>query len=223
MEDADGARAEQVFAGLVEEGGAGGGETTIGGGVGWRTGAVAGGGLLVCVLLLVGPPVGGLGASPARGAGCKHAHRSPARSSRNAARHAVICLVDRRRRHHRLGPVRRNSALTHSATRHSHYMVRHHCFAHECRGEVGLLGRVENTKYLPCSCSWGLGETLAKGRRRHASPSATVRRWMHSPGHRAIVLDPRFDDVGVGVALGIPGARNANGATYTADFGHKSG
>lgn len=198
-------------------------EFTIGAPLDSRARRMALGGLLVLTFLCVGPPVSGLGASPAQGAGCKHAHRNPARSSRNAARHAVICLVNRRRRHHGLGPVRRNSALTHSATRHSHYMVRHHCFAHECRGEVGLLGRVEHTKYLPCRCSWGLGETLGKGRRRHASPSATVRRWMHSPGHRAVVLDPRFDDVGVGVALGIPGARNANGATFTADFGHKSG
>jgi uncharacterized protein YkwD len=44
-----------------------------------------------------------------------------------------------------------------------------------------------------------------------------VHSWLTSPGHRAILLDGRYKDVGVGVALGAPG--HGDGATFTGDFG----
>ena len=46
---------------------------------------------------------------------------------------------------------------------------------------------------------------------------------MHSPGHRANILNGGFRDIGIGIATGAPvhlrGA--ANGATYTTDFGFR--
>jgi uncharacterized protein YkwD len=51
---------------------------------------------------------------------------------------------------------------------------------------------------------------------------AVFKEWMHSPPHRANILDPGFRDAGVGVARGYPlgGARGS--ATYTVDFGARS-
>jgi uncharacterized protein YkwD len=40
---------------------------------------------------------------------------------------------------------------------------------------------------------------------------------MNSPPHRRNILSPRFSAIGLGVAPGNP--RNADGATYTTDFG----
>ena len=44
-----------------------------------------------------------------------------------------------------------------------------------------------------------MGENIAKGYR---SPAAVVRGWMHSKGHRANILSPRFTHLGVGVFRG---------------------
>ena len=44
-----------------------------------------------------------------------------------------------------------------------------------------------------------MGENIAKGYR---SPAAVVRGWMHSKGHRANILSPRFTHLGVGVCRG---------------------
>jgi uncharacterized protein YkwD len=46
-----------------------------------------------------------------------------------------------------------------------------------------------------------------------------VRSWLRSPGHRAILLDGRYDDVGIGIALGAP--VGGGGATFTGDFGQR--
>jgi len=48
---------------------------------------------------------------------------------------------------------------------------------------------------------------------------------MHSPEHRANILNPGFREVGVGVVPGVPApaAGGLAGATYTADFGSRSG
>ena len=46
---------------------------------------------------------------------------------------------------------------------------------------------------------------------------------MHSPGHRANILDRRFADIGIGVATGAPIARGGErGGTYVTDFGARS-
>ena len=44
-----------------------------------------------------------------------------------------------------------------------------------------------------------MGENIAKGYR---APAAVVRGWMHSKGHRANILSPRFTHLGVGVCRG---------------------
>jgi uncharacterized protein YkwD len=52
---------------------------------------------------------------------------------------------------------------------------------------------------------------------------AVFKDWMHSPPHRANILDPSYRDVGVGVARGYPMGAGAGSATYTVDFGARSG
>jgi hypothetical protein len=45
-----------------------------------------------------------------------------------------------------------------------------------------------------------------------------VQAWMASPGHRENLLSRDYTQIGLGIALGTPGA-GADGATYTTDFG----
>jgi uncharacterized protein YkwD len=177
--------------------------------------------LLALTLGLAVEAITGVGVAPADAARCKHAHARPQRVSARKAHRAVICLVNKRRRAHGIRPADGRRPLSRSGRRHSRYMKRHRCFAHQCRGEAGLVRRVENTRYLPCNCYWGLGETIARAERRRATPKRIVRAWMHSPAHRAVLLDRRLDDIGVGVTWGTPSNPNAKEGTYTADFGYK--
>ncbi|MEN3285163.1 MAG: hypothetical protein V7607_6303, partial [Solirubrobacteraceae bacterium] len=73
--------------------------------------------------------------------------------------------------------------------------------------------------YLDGASTWAIGETIAWGSGGLASPSSIVRSWLRSPGHRAILLDGRYDDAGIGIALGAPGG--SSGATFTGDFGKR--
>jgi uncharacterized protein YkwD len=64
-----------------------------------------------------------------------------------------------------------------------------------------------------------MGETIAWGSGARATPALIVHSWLASPGHRAILLDGRYKDLGVGIALGAPG--RGDGATFTGDFGSR--
>jgi uncharacterized protein YkwD len=58
-----------------------------------------------------------------------------------------------------------------------------------------------------------VGETIARGRGSTGSPAGLVNQWMRSALHRRVILNAGLRLVGVGVAVGTPGAVMA-----TADF-----
>ena len=99
-------------------------------------------------------------------------------------------------------------------------MVRQRFFDHtEPNGQV-LLARIQPTGYPTGSRSFALGETIAWGTGPQATPAGTVAAWMASPPHRAALLDPRFRELGVGLALGAPKAGvTAPAATYVGEVG----
>lgn len=155
---------------------------------------------------------------------CPHAHGRPGRITTNEARQAVHCVLNKRRRDHGLGPLRLRRSVDRAAHRHTRYMRRHGCFLHECAGEAALDARLRRTGYLHSSLrSWSCGEDIAwaPGHRK-SRPAQIVHAWMHSPPHRANILDGGFHDVGVGVEWGTPYGGNAGGI-YTIDFGSRSG
>ncbi len=71
------------------------------------------------------------------------------------------------------------------------------------------------------SVGYSIGENIAWGTGRFASPQAIVAAWMSSPPHRANILDAEFEATGIGVQAGVPGSLGEGrpGATYTEDFG----
>jgi uncharacterized protein YkwD len=187
-----------------------------------RAGARIAVGFLALALAFVVPQAVGETTS-AHAAKCSFAHRAPHQVSRKHARRAVVCLINKMRRHHGRRGLHARGALNESGRRHSSYMRRHGCFSHQCPGERDLIGRVVATSYLPCGCRWRLGENIARGARMKATPAAIVRAWMHSPPHRTEMLSRRLRDVGVGVVWGRRGNRHAGVGNYTADFGYKRG
>ena len=105
-----------------------------------------------------------------------------------AASHAeqVLALVNAERRKAGLGPLALSQRCQAQADKRAKEICQRGRFNHKGAFN-GLRGY-----------GW-MGENIAKGYR---SPAAVVRGWMHSKGHRANILSPRFTHLGVGVCKG---------------------
>jgi uncharacterized protein YkwD len=96
-------------------------------------------------------------------------------------------------------------------------------FDHVSPTGATFVQRIRQTDYLASAASWSLGENLAWGSGFYATPRETVSSWMHSPGHRHNILDPRYREIGIGVAPGTPtDAGGVPGATYATEFGKRT-
>lgn len=148
---------------------------------------------------------------------------NPGASPRKASA-ATLCLLNKQRKAHGLRPFRVHGALRKAAVGHSRNMARHNFFSHTAPGNVGFADRIRRANYRPRG-GWSIGENIAWGSGRAATPKSIVRSWMNSPGHRANILNGRFRTIGIGVSRGVPyaasAAVNRAGALYTTDFGSK--
>ncbi len=154
-------------------------------------------------------------AAPAQSfAACAHANDNPNDIAVADAKAATLCLLNGIRRDHHLRPFRENGRLSLASQRHSNAMVARRFFAH---GD--FVGRIRATRYLRGTRGWTVGENIAWGSWDYATPRETVKGWMHSPPHRANILNGRFRHIGIGIARGAPESGFARAATYTTDFG----
>ncbi len=151
-------------------------------------------------------------------AACSGAGTPPTSDTIDRAVDATVCLINQARAQHDLGSLRAKSALERAAAAHSRDMVRRDFFSHESPGGTTPQQRIDRAGYLDGARSWAVGETIAWGTGGYATPSSIVRSWLRSPGHRAIILDGRYHDLGIGIALGAP-SEGSGGATFTGDFG----
>ncbi len=152
-------------------------------------------------------------------AGCKNRYAHPADVSAGKIKRATLCLLNRKRAAHGKRDLRHNRRLARAARRHAGDMVRRDYFAHTAPGGVSFVDRIMREDYVKPSQGWTLGENLAWGSYRLATPKSIVRSWMHSPGHRANILDGRFKEIGIGVVRGAPQPRTQRAATYATSFG----
>ena len=151
---------------------------------------------------------------------CRGQNLIPTGHNVSKVRRATLCLVNRARRRHGLRPLRPNRKLRRAAQRHSMNMVREQFFAHvdpEGRTEVD---RIIAAGFAKPNQPWALGENIAWGTGRLATPANIVRAWMASPGHRANILRRDYKRIGIGIAPNAPLRTAASrSATYTTDFG----
>jgi uncharacterized protein YkwD len=182
--------------------------------------------LVVVVAATLLGPAGGPGliepTEAEAGRTCPGAGRSPAKMKVTKAAQLVRCLVNKRRADRGLRRLKHKRKVTNAAIAHTRRMRAADCFAHTCPGESPLAGRLSRSDYLPCNCSWSVGETIAYGKgRRRGSPKAIVKAWMKSPSHRATLLTKSFQHVGIGVRRGSPYKSKSSYGTYTLDVGYK--
>jgi len=168
---------------------------------------------LVCVL--------GSGTAVAADAGCARTASAADDTTLSQASDAVLCLVNAERGRRGLGLVRASRELTTSAQAHSFDMVRRQYFSHVTPNGAGVRQRALRAGYVRRRGASKVGETIAWGTEQLATPAELVASFMESPGHRRILLDKRYRDVGIGLVLGAPADVPGDGATLTLDFGRR--
>lgn len=161
--------------------------------------------LLLAAAVLAAPTSAPAAAAHIASGNCANRHTPATRMSAHAMRTAVVCLVNRERRHHGLPPVRESRRLDRSAQGWSNRMVRAASFTH---GDF-------TSRLVAVGYRWSAaGENIASGFR---DPWGVVRGWMGSPDHCRIILGPQYADLGVGVNTRRLGSYGPS--TWTQDFG----
>jgi uncharacterized protein YkwD len=153
-------------------------------------------------------------AAPSSAAACAHANDNPNDISLQQAKRATLCLLNRERTSRGIRKLHDNSRLDLASRRHANDMSRRHYFDH---GD--FVGRIKDARYLKGARGYTLGENIAWGSFDYATPASIVDGWMHSPGHRANILNGGFHEIGLGIARGAPVGGQQSGATYVTDFG----
>jgi uncharacterized protein YkwD len=150
--------------------------------------------------------------APAHAQACANATASVSGASAGAA---VRCLVNAERTARGLAPLRPSAPLRSAAAAFGRQMVARGFFDHVSPGGATPADRVHRAGYPGRT----VGEAIGWGTDELGTPAAIVDAWMNSPPHRAIVLNRRVRDVGVGVATGTPADPAASGAVYVLDVG----
>lgn len=125
----------------------------------------------------------------------------------------MIKHVNAQRARHGLKPVRVSRGLAKSADLHSWDMLRRDFFSH-----VSPSGGTMKARVSRYTRPRKMGETLGfeRGTRRRGIAGRIVRAWMRSPGHRAVLLDPGYQRIGLSMRSGS--FRSTRATVVTANF-----
>jgi uncharacterized protein YkwD len=153
------------------------------------------------------------------GAACPDGDLAPSAETMAAVAAATLCLLNGERADQGLAPLATNAKLTTAAAAYAQDLVAGSYFSHTGRDGSDVLDRIKRTGYIRADRAWRIGENLAWGTGGLATPSAIVRAWMNSPGHRENILNGAYREIGVGVVAGNPARTDGAGATYATEFG----
>lgn len=125
----------------------------------------------------------------------------PTIDSVKALEDEVIRLVNAERAKKGLGMLKANWQLSRVARYKSQDMVNKNYFSHTSP-TYGSPFKMMESFGLKFSAA---GENIAYGQR---TPAEVMNAWMNSPGHRSNILNPTYNQIGVGLA------KNKNGVSY---------
>jgi uncharacterized protein YkwD len=138
-------------------------------------------------------------------------HAADRASYSGSSERRVVVLLNEIRHEHGLSGLQSSMALRAAAREHSADMLKRGYFEHNGPAET-FDKRIRRFLDSPL-----VGETIAWGTGRYATPQGIVSLWMHSPPHRHIILMPSLHRVGLGVAMGSF-EHNPGAVMATADF-----
>jgi len=118
----------------------------------------------------------------------------PSSTSTDRNRSGVMDLANQARALVGCDPLNYNTQLERSAQGHAEDMSRNHYMSH-----TSLDGRTFDQRIRATGYDGGrIGENIGAG---FGDPSSIMDAWMHSPAHKANILDCRFRNIGVGYDL----------------------
>jgi uncharacterized protein YkwD len=120
---------------------------------------------------------------------------------------------------HGLAPVQLAPHLHTAAQRHTDDMLGREYFAHTSPSGSTIGYRIQHYGFITYG-AWWAGETLAWGWGTVGGPSSVVHMWLLSPEHRAILLSPSYQWIGIGRAGGTF-LGHAGSTVWTVDWGHR--
>ena len=139
----------------------------------------------------------------------------------SALESSMLAQINSVRAKHGRAPLRYSAALSSAARAHSQAMATHGFFSHSSADGTDFGKRVRKWYRAKGYRSWTAAETIL-WRSPDVDAPHGIEMWMNSPPHRAIVLSPKFREVGFGAihAYAAPGAFDGVEVTIvTADFG----
>lgn len=123
----------------------------------------------------------------------------------------IVNVVNQERISNGLNPVKINSQLQNAAIAKSQDMIAKNYFDHYAFGQTPWMFIIRAGYDYSVA-----GENLAKG---YSTSEGVVSAWMNSPAHRANILNPSFQEIGVGVVKGISsGNGQSSGPTLTTEM-----
>jgi uncharacterized protein YkwD len=155
-------------------------------------------------------------------ASCVATNDLPSAATVETARTATLCLLNNERTKRGMHPLRANLKLQRAANGHSSDMARNNYFEHDSQNGKSFMDRIMGAGYTLAGRTYVVAENIAWGQMELATPRSIVTTWMHSPGHRANILNGRLREIGIGIAIGDPSSASMRGATYTTDFGTRA-
>ncbi len=136
----------------------------------------------------------------------------------------MVSLINQERREAGLDPLRIDRDLNASSERHSEWMINRDIFSHTGGGGSSATDRIKAAGY-DLTGSWRTGENIALQSERGSSGiwddvRQLHQRLMNSPEHRANILNPNFDEIGIGIERGRFTSYDA--VVVTQNFGRTS-
>lgn len=117
---------------------------------------------------------------------------APGQEYVSSAQRQLLAATNREREARGLPALRWNEALAEAARRHDQIMMEHQTISHQFSGEPSLPTRVTRVGVHFSALAENVAEA-PDAREIHSL-------WMHSPGHRANILDRDMDSIGIAVA-----------------------
>jgi uncharacterized protein YkwD len=110
-------------------------------------------------------------------------------------REAMLAAINDQRKAAGQPPLTLDARLNEAAQKHAEDMLARTYYSHEGLEGSQPRGRVRAAGYEPDI----IGENIAAG---HTDVAEVMDAWLHSPGHRRNILEGRFKNLGIGVAVG---------------------
>jgi len=112
-----------------------------------------------------------------------------AHSQEHGPAQILLDSANRERAANGLGSLRWDPALAAAAQQHAQRMASENTLSHQLPGEPDMLARAKQTGARFSS----LAENIAEG----PNAESIHKQWMHSPPHRANLLDPQLNSIGI--------------------------